>query len=151
MFELSNIFFPYRICQKKYTTKNQNLGRYKKLLIAVSATGTTLEDQVDQRFGRCKYFLIVNSETLTFESMPNQGALASGGAGIKAAQTLAEKGVKAVISGNIGPNAFDTLSAANIDSYVGASGEIKSFIQKFNRGELKKTENSNVQNHFGSK
>lgn len=121
------------------------------MLIAVSATGTTLEDQVDQRFGRCKNFLIVNSETLTFESMPNQGALASGGAGIKAAQTLAEKGVKAVISGNIGPNAFDTLSAANIDSYVGASGEIKNFIQKFNRGELKKTENSNVQNHFGSK
>ncbi len=121
------------------------------MLIAVSATGTTLEDQVDQRFGRCKYFLIVNSETLTFESIPNQGALASGGAGIKAAQTLAEKGVKAVISGNIGPNAFDTLSAANIDSYVGASGEIKSLIQKFNRGELKKTENSNVQNHFGSK
>jgi predicted Fe-Mo cluster-binding NifX family protein len=121
------------------------------LLIAVSANGTTLEDQVDQRFGRCKYFIIVDSDTLTFESIPNQGAMASGGAGIKAAQTVAAKGVKAVISGNIGPNAFDTLSAANIDTYVGASGEIKSYIQKFNRGELKKTESSNVGNHFGSK
>ena len=121
------------------------------MLIAVSATGTTLEDQVDQRFGRCKYFIIVDSDTLTFESIPNQGAMASGGAGIKAAQTMAAKGVQAVISGNIGPNAFDTLSAANIDTYVGASGEIKSYIQKFNRGELKKTESSNVANHFGSK
>lgn len=136
---------------KKCKTKLHNLGRYEKLLIAVSANGTTLEDQVDQRFGRCKYFLLVNSETLTFESIPNQGAMVSGGAGIKAAQTLAEKSVKAVISGNIGPNAFDTLSAANIDSYVGASGNIKSYIQKFNRGELKKTENPNVKNHFGSK
>lgn len=120
------------------------------MLIAVSATGTTLEDQVDQRFGRCKYFIVVDSDTMTFEAISNQGIFASGGAGIKAAQTLAEKGVKAVISGNIGPNAFDTLSAANIDSYVGASGNIKSYIQKFNRGELKKTENSNVKKHFGS-
>lgn len=117
--------------------------------IAISSNGTTLEDQVDQRFGRCKYFIIIESNTMNFEAISNQGAFASGGAGIKAAQTLAEKGVKAVISGNIGPNAFNTLSAANIDTYVGASGEIKNIIQRFNRGELEKTESPNVKNHFG--
>jgi len=120
------------------------------LLIAVSATGTTLEDHVDQRFGRCKYFIVVDSDTLTFEALSNQGIMASSGAGIKAGQTLAEKGVKAVISGNIGPNAFDTLSAANIDIYIGASGKIEDILQKFNLGELKKTESSNVKSHFGT-
>jgi len=53
------------------------------LLIAVSATGTTLEDQVDQRFGRCKYFIIVDPDTLTFEAISNQGVFASSGAGMK--------------------------------------------------------------------
>ena len=120
------------------------------MLIAVSATGTTLEDQVDQRFGRCKYFILVDSDTLTFEVISNQGVFASSGAGIKAAQTLAEKGVKAVISGNVGPNAFDTLTAADIEIFIGATGEIKNIIHKFNRGELKKTESSNVKKHFGS-
>lgn len=120
------------------------------MIIGISATGTTLEDQVDQRFGRCKYFIIIDPETMNFEAISNQGVAASGGAGIKAAQTLAEKGVKAVISGNIGPNAFNTLSAANIDTYVGASGTIKNIIQKFKRGELEKTESPNVKNHFGS-
>lgn len=120
------------------------------MLIAVSATGTTLKDQIDQRFGRCKYFLIVDTNTMISEAIPNQGAFASGGAGIKAAQILAEKEIKAVISGNIGPNAFSTLSAANIDVYVGNSGEISNAVQKFIRGELRKTESSNVKNHFGT-
>ena len=120
------------------------------MLIAVSATGTTLKDQIDQRFGRCKYFLIVDTNTMISEAIPNQGASASGGAGIKAAQILAEKEIKAVISGNIGPNAFSTLSAANIDVYVGNSGEISNAVQKFIRGELRKTESSNVKNHFGT-
>ena len=120
------------------------------MLIAVSATGTTLKDQIDQRFGRCKYFIIIDTITMISEAIPNQGAFASGGAGIKAAQILAEKGVQAVISGNIGPNAFSTLLAANIDVYIGNSGEVNSAIQKFKRGELKKTETPNVKNHFGT-
>ncbi len=98
------------------------------MIIAVSATGTTLEDQVDQRFGRCKYFIIVDSETLAFEAVSNQGIMASSGAGIKAAQFVSEQGAKAVISGNIGPNAFDTLSAANVDIYIGASGKIEDIM-----------------------
>ena len=119
--------------------------------IAVSSTGKTLEDQVDQRFGRCKYFIVADSDTMNFEAIQNQGASAMGGAGIKAAQSLSEMGVKAAISGNVGPNAFNTLSAANIVTYVGVSGKIKNAIEKFRRGELKKTESSNVSGHFGTR
>lgn len=135
---------------KRGQTKN-NLGWYKRLKIAVSSTGKTLDDHVDQRFGRCKYFLIIESDTMNFEAILNQGASAMGGAGIKAAQSLSEIGVKAAISGNIGPNAFNTLSAANIVIYVGVSGKIKNAVDKFNRGELEKTESSNVSGHFGTR
>ena len=118
--------------------------------IAISATGTNLEDNVDQRFGRCKYFLIIDPETMHFETIDNQGALVASGAGIKAAQLLSKLGVKDAISGNIGPKAFNTLSAANIDIYVGVSGKIKNAVDKFKRGELEKTESSNVRSHFGT-
>ena len=119
--------------------------------IAISATGTNLEASVDQRFGRCKYFLIIDLDTMDHQAIDNQGAMAAGGAGIKAAQSLSKIGVKAAISGNIGPNAFNTLSAANIDTYVGISGKIKDVVDKFKLGELKKTESSNVSSHFGTR
>jgi len=119
------------------------------LKIAVSAVGKTLDSQVDRRFGRCSYFLIVDSETMSFEVMTNAAAGAMGGAGIQAAQSLAGKGVKAVITGNVGPNAFQTLSAAEIDVFVGAFGTIKEIIERFKRGELHQTETPNVRGHFG--
>lgn len=117
--------------------------------IAVSANGETLDSQVDQRFGRCPYFLIVDSETSSFEVMTNEAANAMGGAGIQAAQSIAKKGVAVVITGNVGPNAFQTLSAAGIEIAVGASGTIRETIDKFKRGELNKTGAPTVRGHFG--
>jgi len=117
--------------------------------IAVSAVGETLESQMDKRFGRCPYFLIVDSETMNFEVMPNAAAGAMGGAGIQAAQSLASKGVKAVITGNVGPNAFQTLTAAGINIVVGVSGTVREAVEKFNRGELRNTRTPTVRGHFG--
>jgi len=117
--------------------------------IAVSSVGKTLDSQVDQRFGRCPYFLIVDSETLDFDVMTNAAAGAMGGAGIQAAQSIVGTGVKAVITGNVGPNAFQTLSAAGKVIIVGASGTVKEAIEQFKRGELHETKTSTVRGHFG--
>jgi predicted Fe-Mo cluster-binding NifX family protein len=117
--------------------------------IAVSAVGETLETQVDQRFGRCLYFLIVDSETMGFEVVPNAAAGAMGGAGIQAAQSIASKGIKAVITGNVGPNAFQTLTAAGIKVFVGASGTVREVVEKLKRGDLTSTEAPSVRGHFG--
>ena len=80
--------------------------------ICVSSTANNLDAQLDPRFGRCPYLLIVDTETMQFEAIPNLAAGTSGGAGIQAAQTIANKGAKVVITGNVGPNAFKALSAA---------------------------------------
>ena len=117
--------------------------------VAVSAVGRTLDSQVDRRFGRCPYYLIVDSESLDFEVVTNAAAGAMGGAGIQAAQSMVGKGVKAVITGNVGPNAFQTLSAAGKVIIVGASGTVREAIEQLKRGELRETKTSTVRGHFG--
>jgi len=74
--------------------------------IAISATGTTLDAEVDPRFGRCQGFIIADTETDEYEAIDNASAMAAGGAGISTAQMIAGKGVEAVLTGNCGPNAY---------------------------------------------
>jgi predicted Fe-Mo cluster-binding NifX family protein len=108
------------------------------LKIAVSATNDSLGAQIDPRFGRCPYFLIVDSETMTFEAIPNTASGAMSGAGIQAAQVIATRGVQAVLTGNVGPNAFQALSSAGIDIITGAFGTVREAVEKFKSGQLQK-------------
>lgn len=117
--------------------------------ICVSAVANNLEAKLDPRFGRCLYFVIVDSETMLFEVIPNMASGATGGAGIQAAQTIAERGVKVVITGNVGPNAFGALSAAGIEIVTGASGIVREVVEKFKKGELQRTDIPTVGGHFG--
>ena len=117
--------------------------------VGITSTGENLDADVDQRFGRCKYFLIVDADSMEFEVLSNENAMASGGAGIQTAQTIAKTGVEAVLTGNVGPNAFQTLSAAGIKVFTGASGTIKESIEKYKKGELNETEAPNVGSHSG--
>jgi predicted Fe-Mo cluster-binding NifX family protein len=117
--------------------------------ICISATADNLEAQLDPRFGRCLYLIIVDSETMQFEAIPNMAAGSTSGAGIQAAQTAADKGVKVVITGNVGPNAFGALSAAGIEILTGASGTVRGVIEKFKDGEFQRTEGPTVGGHFG--
>ena len=117
--------------------------------ICVTAQGKTLDDQVDPRFGRCQFFIIVDTDTLDFEAVENQSAQFSGGAGIQSGQLMASKGVKAVLTGNVGPNAFQTLTAGGIKIYTGLSGKIRDAVEKYKGGSLKPTENPNVGSKFG--
>jgi predicted Fe-Mo cluster-binding NifX family protein len=117
--------------------------------IAITAKNSDLDSDVDLRFGRCNYFLIVDIDTLNFETISNESAMTSGGAGIQAAQTIAKSGIKVIITGNVGPNAFQTLTAAGIKVYIGADGTIKQTIEKYKRGVFKETDSPNVKSHSG--
>ena len=117
--------------------------------ICVSSTGKDIDAQVDPRFGRCRYFLIVDIDTMNFELISNESTKASGGAGIQAAQTVAKAGAEVVLTGNMGPNAFQTLSAAGIMIFTGVNGTIKEAVEKYKKGELKETAAPSVGSHFG--
>jgi predicted Fe-Mo cluster-binding NifX family protein len=117
--------------------------------ICVSAESNNLDAPIDPRFGRCPYFVMVDSETMQFEAVPNMASGATGGAGIQAAQTIASKGVKVLITGNVGPNAFQALSAAGIKIVTGASGTVREVVEKYKRGELSETGAPTVGGHFG--
>ena len=118
--------------------------------IAVTAKDKTLDASVDPRFGRCAYFLLVDSETMDVEPIKNEGVLDAGGAGIHAAQTIANTGANVVLTGNVGPNAFNTLSAAGIRVITGVEGTVKEVVEQFKQGSLKDTTNPTVASHHGS-
>jgi predicted Fe-Mo cluster-binding NifX family protein len=118
--------------------------------ICVTATAGDLNDtQVDPRFGRCQYFVFVDSDTMVFEAMANEAIAAPGGAGIQAAQTVLNKGVDVLISGNIGPNAFQVLSTAGVKIATGAHGTVKEAVEMYKNVRLSETENSTVSAHGG--
>ena len=118
--------------------------------IAVSSSGQDLESLVDPRFGRSAYFLIVESETTQFEAVSNPNLSAMHGAGIQTAQLMAGKGVKTVLTGNCGPNAFQTLSAAGIQVIVGVTGTVKDALERYKKGEFQPSSQASVPGHFGA-
>jgi predicted Fe-Mo cluster-binding NifX family protein len=117
--------------------------------VAITSQGDSLDAQVDLRFGRCPYFIIVDLETRKIEAIPNPASGATGGAGPQAAQIIADKGVEVVITGNVGPNAFQTLKAANVKIYKEAFGTVQETLTKYEIGELEELSNSSVSGHFG--
>jgi predicted Fe-Mo cluster-binding NifX family protein len=117
--------------------------------ICVSAASNSLDSPIDPRFGRCPYFVIVDSENMQFEVIQNIASGATGGAGIQAAQTIASKGAEALITGNVGPNAFQALSAAGIKIVTGAFGTVREIVEKYKKGELRETGAPTVGGHFG--
>lgn len=117
--------------------------------ICVSAASNSLDSSIDPRFGRCPYLVIVDSENMQFEVIQNTASDATGGAGIQAAQTIASKGAEVLITGNVGPNAFQALSAAGIRIVTGAFGTVREVVEKYKRGELGETGAPTVGGHFG--
>jgi len=117
--------------------------------LAISAGGQGLDARVDDRFGRCPYFVIVDTESMNAESVANPGEGATGGAGIMAAQALAEREVKAVLTGHIGPNAYEVLSGAGIRVFTDVRGVVREAAEAFNRGDVTETAVPTVKGHFG--
>lgn len=117
--------------------------------IAVSSIGTDLDALIDPRFGRCAYFLIIETDDMSFEVFDNQSTSLGGGAGIQSAQFISSKGANAVITGNCGPNAVKTLAAAGIKVFLGNTGIIREALQKFKNKKLTSTNAANVPEYSG--
>lgn len=118
--------------------------------IAISALGSDLVAQVDPRFGRCRHFIIIDPDTMQFEIVENTGALASGGAGISAAQVIIDRGVEAVLTGSCGPNAYQVLEAAGVKVFTGTTGTIQDAIESYKAGGLAASTQPNVGAHSGT-
>ena len=118
--------------------------------VCVTAGASGLDAPMDPRFGRCPFFVIVDLDSMSENSVSNTNVMATSGAGIQAAQEVARQGATALITGNIGPNAMQTLSAANIDVYLHQSGgSVRDVVEKFKRGEFTKIAAPSVQAHAG--
>ena len=118
--------------------------------IAITASSPDLNSNVDPRFGRCRYLILLDPETMDFEVIENTSAEAPGGAGIAAAQLIAGKGAQALLTDNCGPKAYRALSAAGIRVMTGVTGSIKDAIESYNKGELTESTQANVAEHFGT-
>ena len=117
--------------------------------VAVTATGTTLESDVDPRFGRARRFLVVDTDSRDVQVIENaEGAKAMSGAGVQAAQRIAESGAEVLITGHCGPNAFRALGAAGVSVYVGASGSVEHALEELESGRLKEAGAPDVGGHW---
>lgn len=103
--------------------------------IAVSAIAPDLDALVDPRFGRAPYFIIVDPDSMQFETMENSSASAPGGTGISVAQAIVGKGVQVVLTGSCGPNAYEVLSAAGVQIITGVSGTVRDAVLSFKQGK----------------
>jgi predicted Fe-Mo cluster-binding NifX family protein len=105
--------------------------------IVLTAVSPDVGSQIEPRFGRCAYLLVVDTDTIAWEAHPNPGLTASGGAGIKAAQFAADQHVEAIVSGDFGPHAFNALQAASIYMYLyGDCTTIAQAIERFRNKQL---------------
>jgi predicted Fe-Mo cluster-binding NifX family protein/predicted DNA-binding protein (UPF0251 family) len=136
-------------CGERIINFEKDFKKGKKMKLCITSTGTSLDSNVDPRFGRCPYFIIYDTGSDTFESIENASREAMGGAGIQAGQLIASKNAGAVITGNFGPNAFRVLKAAKIKMYSGVSGTVREAIEKYKNGQLTETSAPDVQSHYG--
>ncbi|MCK5310568.1 MAG: NifB/NifX family molybdenum-iron cluster-binding protein [Desulfobacteraceae bacterium] len=117
--------------------------------VVVSSTGEDINSQIDPRFGRCSFFIIIDTKDMSFESFNNENIALSGGAGIQSASFVASKGVQSVLTGNCGPKAMQVFSTAKVDVFTGFSGSVKEAVEKFKQGGLKPVTEATVAEKAG--
>jgi predicted Fe-Mo cluster-binding NifX family protein len=117
--------------------------------IVVTASDPELSSLVDPRFGRCAYFLFVDSETMQFEAVENPNLASTSGAGIQSAQLVVKKKANVLLTGSCGPNAFQTLQTAGVEVVVGVTGTVQEAVQQYKLGKLHRSTQPNVSSHFG--
>jgi len=117
--------------------------------IAVSANGRDPDAPIDPRFGRCAYFIIVDTDDMSFEAFDNESIALGGGAGIQSAQFMASKGAKVIITKNVGPNAVSTLSAAGVEVVTGQTGTVRKAIEEYKMGKLAVSKEADASNKYG--
>jgi predicted Fe-Mo cluster-binding NifX family protein len=119
--------------------------------ICVTSEGNGLDSPVDAHFGRCRYFLIIDTDTMDYEAVENAAVGAAGGAGVQSGQLMSTHEVEAVLTGNVGPNAFHTLNAAGVEIYTGVEGSVQEAVDRFKSGQLKPVTAPTVNSKFGTR
>ena len=117
------------------------------MTVCITAVGPTLDAALDPTFGRARYFLFVNPETGAVEAHEN--APGAHGAGVQAAQLLADRRVDALITGNVGPNALGGLQSAGIPAFPCPAGSAEEALARYRRGELSATAAPTQAKHGG--
>ena len=117
--------------------------------ICITSQGKDLEADVDPRFGRCRFFIIIDPESMEFEAIENPISQSGGGAGIQSAQLVSDKGAEVILTGSVGPNAFRTLEASGVEVVTRVKGSVKDCVERFKKGELQASQAPNVPGHFG--
>ncbi len=107
--------------------------------VAVASSGEDLNAPVDMRLGRCANIIVVDTDTMDFEVHGNPGALAGTGAGVAAAQVVANAAAEAVIAGNFGINSLRAFGSGGIAAYVG-SGTVRQAVEALLAGDLEAVE-----------
>jgi predicted Fe-Mo cluster-binding NifX family protein len=119
------------------------------MMIAITSQGKELTSPVDSRFGRAKYFIVLDTETGKFTAHDNAVNLQlAQGAGIQAGQVVVNLGVDAVITGNVGPKAFNVLKAGNIQIFIGANGTVQQAVDDYKQCKLKAVDQATVEGHW---
>lgn len=117
--------------------------------IALTSTGSDLSSELDPRFGRAAYFIVVETDSMDSEVVENtQNLNLPQGAGIQAAQTVANQNVVAVLTGNCGPKAFKVLGASGVQVITGAKGSVLDVLRQYKNGDLKPADGANVEGHW---
>lgn len=104
--------------------------------IAISSTGPALDAEIDPRFGRCQYFMIIDLDDMSFEAVANPNISLGSGAGIQSAKLVVDKGAKTVITGRCGPKAQQVLSTTGLEVIVGISGTVRNAAERYKEGQL---------------
>lgn len=119
--------------------------------ICITAEKPEIHGPIDPRFGRCKYFLIYDTETENYEAVPNTNRDGFGGVGVQSGQVMAEHKVEVVLTGNVGPNAYRTLEAGGIEVVTGAEGTAEEALKSYQNGMLKPTSGPTVAKDTGKR
>jgi len=117
--------------------------------IAVPCQGENLDAQMDSRFGRAAAFLIYDSETKDVQIIPNGEARdAPGGAGVLAGGIVVQSGAQVLLSGNVGPRAFDVLTRGGVKVYMAVFQTVREAIEAYQKGQLSESEGANKPGHW---
>ena len=117
--------------------------------VAVTAQGPDGTSPVDTRFGRAKWIVVVDTDAGKSQAHDNKVNLTlAQGAGIQTGQNVANLGADAVITGNLGPNAYKTLAAAEVRVFLASGDTVEQVVAAFERGELQEVQRANVEGHW---
>lgn len=101
--------------------------------IAITSTSNDESKEMDSRFGRCKYFVIYNTENETYTFIENKSLNLEQGAGIASAQKVIDMNVDVLLTGKLGPKAKKVIDASNILTYFYEKGTVKEVLRQYLR------------------